>query len=1270
MESLYPQGPAVVPEQLTAPSSNYRRNAWLAMLGLGGFIAVYLGLLMWFGWTAYRLVAGLLQGSGGEQAFWLWVVAAGAAFLAVFMAKALVFNKRAERDTRALELTPAEQPALFAFLYRLADDAGAPRPHKVYLSAQVNAGVFYDLSLINLLLPSRKNLDIGLGLVNVLNLGELKAVLAHEFGHFAQRTMAVGRWVYIAQQIAAHIVGKRDALDRVLATLSRIDLRVAWIGWGLSLIVWSIRSLVEIAFRGVVLAQRALSREMEYQADLVAASLTGSDALVHALHKLEAADDGFQRALRFAAREFAQDRPVKDLFAIQSRIIEHMRVVLNDPGHGAVPAVPTETAPMHRLFHGEIAQPSQMWATHPPSGAREENLKRRYIACPIDARPAMELLHDAQALRERVSLGMFNGQAPTCVDTAVSLEQLERDFAALSLSRRYQGLYLGRSCTRTARTLDELYATPLPSGDLLQALDGLYLPDDGQAIEQLRERERQRATLQGLMDGGLRAAGGVVTWKGTTLSRTQLPAVIAELDDELRVLRARVSGHDQRCRSVHLAAANRIGGGWPALLRGYLAVLHYTDHTIADLEDANLLYLQTFQSVIADGRVSAKELRKLVAACNQVQRALGQVYAQAGQVQVNAPLAQALGKPQWSQCLPEFGLVEADENNINAWMKAAGSWVQVTLDALGTLRDASLEELLRAENAVAERLRSDDTSPTDDTPPAAPTDYPIRLPGEMRQRDLRQNLWQRFLAADGVFPSVARVAVAASIVAGVLWAGGAVGMAEVVAYNGLQQTVTVAIDGQSATIPANERHVFRLSERSTHHVETCTANGAAIERFDAPSGGHGGQFAYNVAGAALLLNWRASYGSASEDTTRSLSTTRWQRTQAQDIFSEPPQKVSGKGGQYRDVLTAVSGRSPHELLGELGPERDLALITAHARWDAADSAYLEQWMEQLRSAAPQALPAILTERLQRNRQDVVALRMQQDIATPEQRAQVCGQQTTAAQAHPDAPALQYAAIRCRSDTPERDQAFVAAQARWPNDPWLQRAAAAVQVGQLHLPQAQALYEQAARAPALADEVLPLLARLQRYRGLATDLPGMAQQSPSLASIVALEGGERTQGTPYHSYYALAHGQLDTAVTEAAADADVQARIVRLAAASHGASAALLQQARVLPESAGLDPITAPSAWALAAREGWQTDALRAATLQGTGEDGAYIARFFDAVQAGGSQQQAEAALGGVSLVGRGLAYTMAAVLLGQRCPDAWRRGAQQLLFASERPYLG
>ena len=46
------------------------------------------------------------------------------------------------------------------------------------MSARVNAAVFYDLSILNFIFPSRKNLEIGLALVNVLTLSELKAVLA------------------------------------------------------------------------------------------------------------------------------------------------------------------------------------------------------------------------------------------------------------------------------------------------------------------------------------------------------------------------------------------------------------------------------------------------------------------------------------------------------------------------------------------------------------------------------------------------------------------------------------------------------------------------------------------------------------------------------------------------------------------------------------------------------------------------------------------------------------------------------------------------------------------------------------------------------------------------------------------------------------------------------------------------------------------------------------------------------------------------------------
>src|SRR5262245_2282159 len=337
MDAIYPAGPTAVPADLTRPTSAYRQRAWLAMAGLASFVVLYVFLAGWFAYTAYALVVRVsINGSGG---LWTLVTGACSAFLAVFMLKALFFVKHGH-TTEDVEITAKEQPRLYDFLHRLADEAGAPRPHRVYLSNRVNAAVFYDLSIVNLILPSRKNLEIGLGLVNVLTLGELKAVLAHEFGHFAQRTMYVGRWVYIGQQIAAHIIAKRDALDRFLQVLSRLDLRIAWVGWALSLVVWSIRSVMELMFRVVVLAQRALSREMEFQADLVAVSLIGSDALVHALHRLNAADDAWTRAAGFAMSELHEGRRVSDVFALQARFLEQLARVLGQPDLGRVPPLP------------------------------------------------------------------------------------------------------------------------------------------------------------------------------------------------------------------------------------------------------------------------------------------------------------------------------------------------------------------------------------------------------------------------------------------------------------------------------------------------------------------------------------------------------------------------------------------------------------------------------------------------------------------------------------------------------------------------------------------------------------------------------------------------------------------------------------------------------------------------------------------------------------------------------------------------------------------
>ena len=202
---------------------------------------------------------------------------------------------------------------------------------------------------------------------------------------------------------------------------------------------------METVFRLVVLAQRALSREMELQADLVAVSLTGSDALIHALYKLNVADEAWERALAFADSEAREKRSVTDLFAVQKHITEKLRQVLDDPSYGEVAPPPKDKPQEHRVFKTSLAQPPRMWSTHPANSEREQNAKRRYIPATIDERSAWELFDDVPDLKKRMTAHVFRAvQEAADVPLEQSLAKLDEQFGRAYYDRSYRGAYLGR----------------------------------------------------------------------------------------------------------------------------------------------------------------------------------------------------------------------------------------------------------------------------------------------------------------------------------------------------------------------------------------------------------------------------------------------------------------------------------------------------------------------------------------------------------------------------------------------------------------------------------------------------------------------------------------------------------------------------------------------------------------------------------------------------------------------------------------------------------
>src|SRR5437588_8378554 len=205
----YPPSPENVPEELTDFPATYRSQQNLLLTGLFLFLLTYLGLICFFAllgvycfitlahWAPLKIIGLVLSGTG---------------FL--FLVKGFFKRHPIEKNLH-VEITEDEQPVLFEFIRQLTTELDAPEPNRVFVSLDVNAAVMPRTSLINLFKEPKKDLLIGLGLVNVMNLSEFKSVMAHEFGHFCQSAYA-SSYTYIAQRIIIDLVEGEDWFDRMV----------------------------------------------------------------------------------------------------------------------------------------------------------------------------------------------------------------------------------------------------------------------------------------------------------------------------------------------------------------------------------------------------------------------------------------------------------------------------------------------------------------------------------------------------------------------------------------------------------------------------------------------------------------------------------------------------------------------------------------------------------------------------------------------------------------------------------------------------------------------------------------------------------------------------------------------------------------------------------------------------------------------------------------------------------------------------------------------
>lgn len=400
--SLYPPSPVDIPKRLTALTSSYQLRAILAILSILLFFVLYTALVIGLGYLVYYAII-YDMGRINKLTILAKVGAiAGAVMLFIFTLK-FIFKLRNHQAENRIKLDKKAHPDLLNFILQICKETGAPKPRHIYVDPDVNAYVAYSNMWLSLFLPVRKDLTIGMGLVSCLNLTEFKAVMAHEFGHFAQRSMRIGSYIISANTIIHGMIYSRDSWDDLLDQWKQADFRLSAAAWVITPIIWLIRQVLALFYQLLNIMYSSLSREMEFNADKVAISVTGSDAIVSALWKLDNGNSKWSETLNHAYLASQKDHFVKNLYTHNLLALERSEEQQTE----LLEALPEDKRGGKQFFsHSEASQVS-MYASHPPNDHRENNAKIPYIPAIADDRSPWALFSEVNALQEEMSLLIY-----------------------------------------------------------------------------------------------------------------------------------------------------------------------------------------------------------------------------------------------------------------------------------------------------------------------------------------------------------------------------------------------------------------------------------------------------------------------------------------------------------------------------------------------------------------------------------------------------------------------------------------------------------------------------------------------------------------------------------------------------------------------------------------------------------------------------------------------------------------------------------------------
>jgi Zn-dependent protease with chaperone function len=351
---------------------------------------IYLGLIVLLGYLLYWYFTLDVDFDPRTAGQWIgavlfYIAPVAGVITFIFMLKPLFVRRRIAYRRRPI--SPSDEPLLVAYVERLCEVVGAPKPAEIEVDMNVNASAGFASNIFS----GKMALMIGLPLAAGMTLQEFTGVLSHELGHFAQRGGM--RLNYVIRKMNlwfARAVYERDAFDQLLYDCCRQNSSmllaiVAYMGRGG---IWISKRVLWVLMMIGHLFSMMLLRAQEFDADACAARVIGSAGRCEELRKLPVLEMAIRQTYSDLSSAFEERRLPED---ISQLLVNRMQE-----------STPAEREELRRQADRERSgwfstHPSQLERTTAAMALREPGV----IALP--AAPAASLFADFDGLSKAMT---------------------------------------------------------------------------------------------------------------------------------------------------------------------------------------------------------------------------------------------------------------------------------------------------------------------------------------------------------------------------------------------------------------------------------------------------------------------------------------------------------------------------------------------------------------------------------------------------------------------------------------------------------------------------------------------------------------------------------------------------------------------------------------------------------------------------------------------------------------------------------------------------